>query len=436
MVTLLLSCMAMTWSASLAWIDLFRGIQGFAGGAILVSGQALLFVRFARTRQPTVQAVFALGAVMAPTTLTPALQGWFIDHLSWDWIFLSNVPLGIAALVLLAADGARTVGRSIRLPFIRILLLAVGAGALSYVLQQGSRFNWFDDKGIVGTALFGGFAIGILIVLENGQTRESRLIRRSPFRHPGFRFGLLASVVAGFALSGTSYLVPAFALNVLGFTATAAGTLLLPSGAMLGIAMVLTGLAMEAGLKPFVPIPPGIALFAGAMWFMSGVATASGSADLAFPLLLRGFGLGLLFISLTMITLPGLSNVALPFGIGLFDFCKQVGGQLGPAVMQTYVDHQAALASTVLSAHLVEGDPRLEAWLRTAASTLASHGYWEAPSSMVAIPLLQRMLGKQVAAIAFDEAFFALVLFFAAAAPVLIIAKRLVGREQPKETRP
>jgi DHA2 family multidrug resistance protein len=172
------------------------------------------------------------------------------------------------------------------------------------------------------------------------------------------------------------------------------------------------------------------------MWFMSGVATASGSADLAFPLLLRGFGLGLLFISLTMITLPGLSNVALPFGIGLFDFCKQVGGQLGPAVMQTYVDHQAALASTVLSAHLVEGDPRLEAWLRTAASTLASHGYWEAPSSMVAIPLLQRMLGKQVAAIAFDEAFFALVLFFAAAAPVLIIAKRLVGREQPKETRP
>jgi DHA2 family multidrug resistance protein len=169
--------------------------------------------------------------------------------------------------------------------------------------------------------------------------------------------------------------------------------------------------------------------FAAAMWLLSGATSASGPSDLAFPLLLRGFGLGFLFISLTMIALPRMGSSALPFGIGLFDFCKQAGGQLGPAVMQTYIDHHTALASTVLSAHLVEGGPRLEAWLRTAASTLASHGYFEAPSSMVAIPLLQRMLAKQAAAIAFDEAFFALVVFFAAAAPVLILAKQLVGRE-------
>lgn len=434
-VALLLSCTAMTLSTDLGWIYACRGIQGFAGSAILVAGQALLFFRFARNRQPIVQALFAIGAVMAPTTLTPALQGWFVDHLSWDWIFLCNVPLGIAALVLLAADGERSTDQSVQLPVFQVLLLAVGAGAVSYVLQQGSRFNWLDDGRIAELAFLGALAIGLLIVVECCW-RHSSLIRLSPLLDPGFRFGLLASVVAGFALSSTSYLVPAFALNVLGFTATAAGALLLPSGAMLGAAMVLASLAMQAGVKPIAPVPLGIALFAGAMWQLSGATSASGPVDLWFPLLLRGFGLGLLFISLTIIALPGLGNGSLPFGIGLLDFCKQLGGQLGTASLQTYVDHQSSLAATVLSAHLVDGDPHLDERLRIVTAALAEHGLTTGIPSQTAIPLLQQMLGKQVAAIAFDEAFFALVLFFAAAAPVLILTKQLIAIQPSKETQP
>ncbi|TPN83243.1 MFS transporter [Mesorhizobium sp. CU2] len=434
-VVLLLSCTAITLSTDLTWIYACRAFQGFAGSAILVAGQALLFFRFARDRQPSVQAMFAIGAVMAPTTLTPALQGWFVDHLSWNWIFLCNVPLGIAALVLLAADGDRPIGQRIELPLFRILLLGVAAAAITYVLQQGSRFNWLDDRLIAGLALLGSLAVGLFIVLEWGDANSS-LIRLSLLRNPGFRFGLLASVVAGFALSGTSYLVPAFALNVLGMTATDAGTLLLPSGAMLGVAMLLAGVAIQVGLMPIAPVPLGIALFAGAMWMLSGATSASGPADLAFPLLLRGFGLGLLFISLTIIALPGLGNNSLPFGIGLFDFCKQLGGQLGTASLQTYIDHQSSLATTILSAHLVDGDPRLESRLGAVAASLAERGLAGGASSRIAIPLLQQMLGRQVGAIAFDEAFFALVLFSAGAAPALFLAKRLIGNQPPKETRP
>lgn len=167
-----------------------------------------------------------------------------------------------------------------------------------------------------------------------------------------------------------------------------------------------------------------------------GATSASGQIDLWFPLLLRGIGLGLLFISLTIIALSGLGNGSLPFGIGIFDFCKQFGGQLGTASLQTFVDHRSSLATTILSAHLVDGDPHLDERLRITAAALSEHGLPGGASSQAAIPVLQQMLGEQVAAFAFDEAFFALVLFFAAAAPALILAKRLIVSHPPKETKP
>jgi DHA2 family multidrug resistance protein len=427
-VMLLLSSAAMTFSADLTWIYLCRVFQGIAGGAILVAGQTLLFLRFPQSRQPVVQAVFAIGAVMAPATVTPALQGWLVDHLTWDWIFLCNVPLGVASLALLAAGGDRTYWRKPHLPVVEIMLLGLATASLTYVLQQGSRFNWFDDVHITVLGAAGIAAAGVLVICEIRAGSERALRMVTPFASPDFRFGLLVSLVAGFALSGSAYLVPAFALSVLNFTATGAGALLLPSGAMLVLALLLAGLGIEkTGITPIMLVPFGILAFAGAMWLLSGSASASGPPDLILPLLLRGFGLGLLFVALTLVTLGGLPAHAIAFGVGLFNLGKQAGGLFGTAFLQTYIDHQTALNRTVLSSHLVSGDPALDQRLRATANLLASNGMDAAIATKAALPVLQRALDKQAATIAFTEAFFALVLLFAIAAPCLILAKRVIG---------
>lgn len=431
-VTLLLASAAMTFSVDLVWICICRIVQGLAGGTILVAGQTLLFFRFPHRHQPVAQAVFAVGAVMAPTTVTPALQGWLVDHLTWDWIFLINIPLGITSLVLLAADGNRTYWREIRLPVLEILLLGIGTALLTYVLLQGSRFNWLDDAGITVLATTGVAAAGLLVVWETFSGSGGSLLAISPLGNSDFRFGLLVSLVAGFALSGSAYLIPTFALNVLDFTATGAGALLLPSGVMLALALLLAGFLIErTGIAPIALVPLGILLFAGAMWLLSGSTNGSGTPDLTLPLLLRGFGLGLLFVALTLVTLQGLAADALPFGIGLFNFGKQVGGLIGTALLQTYIDHQNALNRTILSAHLARGDPALDQRLGITANALVSNGVDAAAATRVALPVLQRALEKQVATISFDEAFFALVLLFALAAPCLVLARRLLGRRAP-----
>ncbi|MBZ9735742.1 MFS transporter [Mesorhizobium sp. CA18] len=427
-VILLLASAAMTLSADLVWICVCRVAQGLAGGTILVAGQTLLFFRFPHRHQPVVQAVFATGAVMAPTTVTPALQGWLVDHLTWDWIFLANIPLGLASLILLAAEGDATFWRDAKLPIRRVILLGIGTTLLTYVLLQGSRFNWFDDTDIAVLAALGVMSVGLLAICEIGFRPRGSLLPISPLGDPDFRFGLLASLLAGFALSGSAYLIPTFALTVLDFTATGAGVLLLPSGAALALALLLSGLLIEkAGIRAIMLAPFGILLFAGAMWLLSGSTSGSGSADLAVPLLLRGFGLGLLFMALTLITLQGLAAGALPFGIGLFNFGKQVGGLAGTALLQTYIDHQNAYNRTILAAHVVSGDPAADQRLRAAASALASNGIDSTAATKAAVLLLQHALDKQAAVISFDEAFFAFVLLFAVVAPFLILAKRLLS---------
>ncbi|RWM18556.1 MFS transporter [Mesorhizobium sp.] len=429
-VALLLASAAMTFSVDLTWIWICRIVQGLAGGTILVAGQTLLFFRFPHRYQPIVQAVFAVGAVMAPTTVTPALQGWLVDHLTWDWIFLSNIPLGIISLGLVAADGNRTYWRETRLPVLKIFLLGIGAALLTYVLLQGSRFNWFDDTDITVLTATGVAAGGLLIVWETAFRSQGQLLPISPLANPDFRFGLVVSLVAGFALSGSTYLIPAFALNVLEFTATKAGVLLLPSGAMLALALMLSGLVIQTiSIRPIALVPLGILLFAGAMWFLSGSTSGSGSPDLSLPLLLRGFGLGLLFVALTLVALQGLAADALPFGIGLFNFGKQVGGLIGTALLQTYIDHQNAFNRTIMTAHLARGDPAVDHRLATTAGVLATNGFDSPAATKAALPVLQRALEKQVATISFDDAFFALVLLFAVAAPCLILAKRLLGQQ-------
>jgi DHA2 family multidrug resistance protein len=420
----------MTFSVDLTWICICRVLQGLAGGTILVAGQTLLFFRFPHRHQPVVQAVFAVGAVMAPTTITPALQGWLVDYLTWDWIFLSNIPLGITSLILLAAEGNRTYWRQTRLPVLEILLLGIAATLLTYVLLQGARFNWFDEADITVLATTGVAAAGLLVIWQGSSRSEGSLLAISPLGNPDFRFGLLVSLVAGFALSGSAYLIPAFALNVLDFTATGAGVLLLPSGAMLALALLLSGLVIQkTGIRPIVLVPFGILLFAGAMGLLSGSTSGSGSPDLSLSLLLRGFGLGFLFVALTLITLQGLAADALPFGIGLFNFGKQAGGLIGTALLQTYIDHQNALNRTILTAHLAGGDPAVDQRLRATASVLASNGVDSSAATKAALPVLQRALEKQVATLSFDEAFFSLVLLFALAAPCLILAKQLLGRQ-------
>src|SRR3546814_7057689 len=91
------ACAAAVATAVLDVLVVLRAVQGLAGATLLVSGQTILFWNFPASRQPILQAVFAMGSVVAPATAAPFLEGWLIDNHDWTWIFFMVLPLSLGA---------------------------------------------------------------------------------------------------------------------------------------------------------------------------------------------------------------------------------------------------------------------------------------------------------------------------------------------------
>lgn len=435
-------------SARLDLLIALRVIQGFCGGALLVAGQALVFLRYPRAHQPLLQALFAMGAVVAPATIAPALQGWLVDNHSWTWIFFGIVPLAlVAAGFLLLADGPGP-ARDAPRPFdwLDFSLISITFFCASYVLSQGSRWDWFEEPRILWLTLLGTAALlGFLArqVAAGGRG----LLDFSIFGPNDFTFAFIVSFVAGAALSGSGFLLPSFAVSVLGLTPTDAGLLLFPSGAAFIATLLLAACLIQfRHLAPFATVPLGILIFMVAMWLLSGSSSESGAQDMMTAVLLRGFGLGFLFLSISLIAFSDLGSRGLASGIGLFNMGRQLGGLMGIAALQTLIDHHTVANVAVLGANIAAGKPAVMERLAAMTAMLAAKGMDAAAAGKAAAGLLGRLVTGQSAVIAFDTAFNAVALLFVVAAPMLVAikiglaryakARAAAGHEEVPASRP
>jgi DHA2 family multidrug resistance protein len=412
-------------TARLDLLIALRMMQGFAGGALLVAGQAIIFLAYPRPHQPILQALFAMGSVVAPATIAPALQGWLLDSQSWTWIFFSVAPLAlVAAGLLVIADGPRP-ATTVRRPFdwVGFSLISVTLFSFTYVLSQGSRWDWFEEPRIIWLTVIGAAAL-LAFLGQQVIVKGRGLVDFTSFRSEDFCFAFIVSFVAGAALFGSAFLIPSFAVSVLAFTPTDAGQLLLPSGAVfIGTLLVAAFLMQVRGVPPVATVPFGILMIMVAMWMLSGSASESGADDMMAAILLRGLGLGCLFLSITLIAFTNLNNHNRASGIGLFNTGRQLGGLMGVAGLQTLIDHHVVGNAAVLGANVTAGVPAVSERLTTTAAMFAAKGMDAVAAGRAATSLLGRVVIGQSTVIAFDTAFNAVALLFVFAAPMLVAIK-------------
>ena len=412
-------------TARLDLLVALRAIQGFSGGALLVGGQAIIFLAYPRSRQPFLQALFAMGSVVAPATIAPAFQGWLVDGWSWTWIFFSIVPLALAAAgLLLIADGPRP-AMTARRPFdwIGVSLMSVALFCFAYVLSQGSRWNWFDEPRILWLTVIGAAAL-LAFLGQQLMAKGQGLLDFTLFESEDFSFAFIVSFVAGAALFGSAFLIPSFAVSVLAFRPTDAGQLLLPSGALFICALLIAAFLMQVRrVPPVATVPFGILMIMAAMWMLSGSTSESGASDMMAAILLRGLGLGFLFLSITLIAFGNLEERNRASGIGLFNTGRQLGGLMGGAGLQTLIDHNAAANLAVLGASVTAGVPAVSERLTATTAMLAARGMDAVAAGRAATSLLGRAVTGQSNVIAFDTAFTAVALLFLVAAPILVAIK-------------
>lgn len=407
-----------------------RAVEGFAGGVALVAGQTVLFLAYPRGTQPIVQAIFATAAVVAPATVAPALQGWVVDTQTWTWAFAAIVPIALLAVsFILLADERGAPGFPRRRLSGRALGLAlVSTFSLSFVLSQGTRWNWFDTPMIVWLCVLGTGSLALF--LANQRRRgEDALFDPYIFRSQDFTFAFAVSFVAGAALFGSAFLIPSFAGSVLNLTPTASGTLLAPSGASFVAGLLVAAVLIQRrSFPPIACAPLGVAAMMVSMWMLSGSTLESGPRDMALALLLRGLGLGLLFLAITLIAFSKITPSGLPSAVALFNVGRQLGGMLGVAGLQTLIQHNVAVSSAALRAHLASDAPSVAQRIAATASMLSERGVDSAASQDAALLLLNQEIRSQAMLIAYGVAFQTIALFFVAAAPLIVGLKIVQSR--------
>lgn len=429
---MVLSCVSAALTFDILTLTGLRCLQGLAGGVCLVGGQAVLLRAFAPPRQPMIQALFAIAAVVVPGTLVGSFQGWLVDTYTWTLIFLSAIPLGLLSIAALmrAGDLPALGSPFIRFSGVSFSLYAVAVVCLTFVLNRGNRWDWFETDLIVWLTLVGvaalvAFLVSLYLAARKG---KATVLDLSIFRNNDFTFAFCVSFVAGAALLGSSYLIAAFAVSIQGITPTATGFMLVPGGLVFIVTLgACAALFTHTKAPYFLLVPFGIGLFMGSMFMLSFNGAQSGTPDMMLPLIVRGVGLGGLFLAINLVAYMGLKSPGIVSAVALFSIGRQSGGLMGVGWLETLVDRQSALNRSVLSASVTDGSPLLADRLEALSRSLIASGMDVGEAAKAAFGLLYREIARQASVIAFDTAFFSLGLMFCFAVPTLVSIKVMLG---------
>jgi len=398
-----------------------RVVQGIGGGALISTAQAILFDVFPVEERATGQAIFGMSVMVGPT-LGPTLGGWITDNYSWPWIFYINIPLGILAGLLtwrLVPEPAHHAGHETEtVDWWGLAFLILGIGALQVMLERGESKDWFESREIVTEGILA--AIGLIGFVWHELRTEHPIVDLRILKNRQLAVGVTFAVLLGFALYSSVFALPVFLQNVLGFTAWDTGKVILPGAIASAVAMAMMGrLAPRVDARILITI--GVLMFLTSMWMHYHFTVDTGMHDLLLPMVLRGFGIGLVFVPLTGATVADLQPGQIPQGTGLFNLSRQLGGSFGIAVTATLLSRFTDHARNALASHLTASDAATRGWLDAVTGSMQRFGGSMAEAQLKASAVLGLKLAQQASVFGFEKVFLIMGLSFTAVLPLLLL---------------
>ena len=419
---------------SLYWLIFFRVIQGLGGGGLQPVSQAIIMDAFPPAKRSHAQAVFSITAVIAPA-LGPFLGGWITDNYSWRWIFFINIPIGILAFILnsrLVQDPphiARFSFRERTFDYLGLGFLAVGLGALQVVLDRGQIDDWFGAHFITAFFVLSCCALAAFIWWELRQ--EHPVVDLRVLKNSNFAFSVIAMFLMGLLFYAATYLIPLFAQEMLGWTATTAGLCLSPS-ALIFMAMMPIMPRLIKILTPRYLVLIGFIIHGMACLMMTGW-------DLQLPYwlvlasrLLEVLGLAGLMVPINVMAFGFLAKDKITSGSGLLNLARNFGASCGISLAATLIARRAQFHQNVLVGHLTPGDETYRTSLQHGAELLFHHGWSWADATATSVALVGRALGEQASLLSYIDVFSLLALLSFCAAPIPLFIRKLQTAPPPE----
>jgi EmrB/QacA subfamily drug resistance transporter len=322
-------------SQSMNQLIAFRALQGIGAGALMPIAIAIvgdLFTPRERGKwQGLTGGVWGISAIIGPT-----LGGWITQNASWRWVFYVNLPIGIAALLVLIFLMPTLRGRAkdVSIDYVGAALLVLGTVPLLLGFTfAGSQYDWLSPQ-IIG--LFAGAFVALVsfIIYEAWLERRGGqpIIEPSLFKNSIFSVSTLVTMIFGMALFGGIFFIPLYVQGVVGSSATSSGLVLTPLMLTSVVGSVVSGqLVSRLGKYKWIAILGMLVSVAGVLLLVR-LNVNSTNNDVLLAMLVLGLGLG---IGMSLYTL--IVQNALPTKIGqstaALTFFRQIGGTIALAAM-------------------------------------------------------------------------------------------------------
>ena len=404
---------------------IFRFLQGVGGGALLVTSQTIITESYPIEKRGMAQAIYGLGVIIGPT-LGPPLGGYIVDHYSWPYIFYINIPIGIVAtlLTLQFIKSPRFKEKTLRrhIDFLGIALLAVAVGSLQYVLEKGHDDDWFNDSIITTLAVTS--VLGFFFFIWRELTYKNPIVELRVLKNGNLRVGTIMSFLLGFGLYGSTFIIPLYTQTTLGWSAQQAGMLLIPSGIATAFMMPLIGRLLQSGVKQQYLVAGGlITFFLYSLWAYKILTPDTGADAFWWLLLIRGMGLGLLFIPITTLALSTLHGQQIGQGAAFTGMMRQLGGSFGVAIITTFLSRQNMAYRYALVSHLNSNDPVVEQRVSMMQRSFIGKGMTPDVALQSAYKALDYSVTKQAAVLSYMDVFLYLGLLFLVCVPFVLLVK-------------
>jgi MFS transporter, DHA2 family, multidrug resistance protein len=411
---------------NLAMLIIFRVLQGAGGGGLQPSEQAILADTFPPAKRGMAFAVYGVAVVMAPA-IGPTLGGWITDNYTWRWIFFINIPVGILSLLLTSRlitdppDMKRRKFSETKIDYIGLGFVALGLGTLQIVLDKGQRDDWFESNFILTLAIIAATSLVFVIWWE--WRHKDPIIDLHLFRDRTFGSANSLMFMLGFALLGSTLLLPLFMQTILGYTAQQSGLALMPGGFTIMVLMPLVGFLLSKYDARWLLVF-GLCLLSFSLFHMTNFDLDIDFRTVTIARMFQAAGLAFLFVPINTAAYAYLPRSKNNAASGLMNLARNIGGSVGISVVTTMLDRRAQVHQNFLVSHVNNGSLRFQQTLQGIAASLQARGMDPAGALQQAYARLQALILRQATMLAYIDCFRLLGVAILCMVPLVFIMKK------------
>lgn len=335
-------------SGSLTAMVLSRLAQGVFGAFLVPLSQSTMYD--INPPEKHAQAMTLWGTVvMIGPILGPVLGGYLTDSFDWRWVFLINVPIGLATLPALWLSMPSSLSQRRSFDFLGFFALAIALAAFQLVLDRGAHLDWFESIEIIAEAAIAIAALWVFAV--HTISARAPLLPLGLFRDRNFIGAtIFITLASGITIGGAALLAPMLQ-GLMGYPVLDTGLLIAPRGIGTMIGMLIAG-PMSRHIDPRLIITAGMICAAWSLYIMTGFDLMMGKELIISSGFVQGLGVGLIFLPANLLAFATLDPKLRTDGASLYTMVRNIGSSIAIAALSSFLARNAQVSHADLGANI------------------------------------------------------------------------------------